>query len=155
MSQFRALTGSNDGQYRCTVCGSANVSIIRQDAQNPRCKCGACGFVFNGADSAAAQEAGALPSSSAETLNSTDEANREIEDDRTNTREYVSPRRVVTVVPRQPKYLFITKERKNCVQELVTEKEAKKTILRWEQKESKYEIYELVPKKFDVTVDLG
>ena len=68
MMQQARLLKNTDQAYVCTNCGADNVSIIREDKVNPRLKCNNCNFMFNGQDSKAAEEAGGIQASSAESL---------------------------------------------------------------------------------------
>lgn len=148
--------------YPCVNCGADDYTVIRQDASNPRLKCNRCKFTYNGADSLAAEEAGAIPTSSAETLASADEPLRE----HTSTNElqaaqpridvrderaaYASP--MVQKIPKSPAYVFISKRRDRV--EYATEKDVKAVALRWESEGPNYDVFALAPKKFEVTLEI-
>lgn len=162
------LLNRDDHEYKCVTCGSSNVSIVRQDKANPRCKCNKCGFLFNGVDAERAGEAGAIPESSAETLASTDEPKRETVEDKITAPVPLYPELVsvqksaqsLTIrnqpgLPRVPKYVFITKNRKLPQTEFTSDKDLKRTVFRWEHNELPYDVYELVPKKFDVELNIS
>lgn len=154
---------NTDKSYPCTNCGSENVSIVREDSQNPRLKCNTCNFMFNGQDSLAAKESGGLKGSSEEelalaaepeiyTIEEKPETWASVETPRTSTGEvsaklYTSSK----AIPRSPAYLFITKDRRT--QEIVSQKDFKKTVLRWETG-AKYDCYQLSPKQVGVKVEI-
>lgn len=152
---------NTDKSYPCTNCGSENVSIVREDSQNPRLKCNTCNFMFSGQDSIAAKESGGLKGSSEEDLAlASDPEVYTIEEKpeawspapRTPTGEvsaqlYTSPK----AIPRSPAYLFIAKDRMS--QEIVSLKDFKKTVLKWEQR-GKYDCYQLSAKQVGVKVEI-
>lgn len=150
------MISNTDKEYPCVNCGGTNVSIIRE-GHNPRLKCNACSFLFDGANSLAAQEADAIPESSPETLEAAFEPDREYaavidEPDKpviTNVSQV--PHKVP--IPKLPKYVFISKDRKYF--NFVTEKSLKSQALSWEASGRKYDLFELTAKKSVVKLDIS
>lgn len=154
------LTEAPPGEYKCTNCGSEDYAVVRQDASNPRLRCSKCNFVFAGADSLAAEEAGKIPSSSAESLAAAEEPERETAmgyDEHGNEvaiQGMSGPGVLKTVftreVPQRPAFVFISK---NGHSEFCTKKDVKSVALRWH--DTPHKAYELVPKKFQVNVGIS
>lgn len=155
---FNPIKGASDGKaYKCTMCGSASSTVIRQDKENPRLKCDSCSFVYNGRDSLEAQEAGTLTSSQ-ESVDGSEEPARETTDTTESPRRRMDKNLSTMLhpqigVPARPKYVFVSKNRKSPKVEFCGQVDVKKTALKWH--ETKYDVYELVPRKFEVRVDLG
>lgn len=163
MTNFKPINQDNT-VYPCVQCGSENVKIIRSDAQNPRCRCGSCGFVFNGADSLAAEKAGAIKASSAESLASAEEPTSKtyepgaIEEAEKTMTEYLQTPYATLVedaglrIPRTPSFVFLSKDRRRY--EFCTKKTLKRTAMKWELT-GPYDVFELAAKKFDLKFDIS
>lgn len=147
-----------DTPYQCTVCGNDDVTILRQDPKDPRLKCNACGFVFSGEDSLKAAAAGAIKASSPEALAAAVEPETETykptkaveiaeRNYQTDNKGYVQAK-----VPRTPKYVFMSKDRKQ--HSFCTERDFKKTVLVWEAK-GNYDVFELNSKTVEVNLNLS
>lgn len=148
-----ALVQATD--YRCTVCASYNISVIRQDAVNPKLKCNACKFTFNGKDSAAADAAGVIQPASPEVLATATEPEREVIPHGQSTAASVqhNGNGAVTLpaLPKMPSHLFIDKVRSNF--EVCSKRDFKKVAVRWSQGGS-FDIYELKKIQLKVKVDI-
>lgn len=142
----------------CTNCGQPG-NIIREGA-DPRLRCTNCGFSYNKSDSDAAVEAGAIPNE-APTL---DDPNPEATDPFASTGEGAEaesspslptgPPDIVhstSKFPRTPGYIFISKDRERF--EIVGKRDFRKAALWWAQGE-KYDLFELLPKKSSVKIDV-
>ena len=156
---------SLDKTYSCVQCGVDNNSVIQKDpkGKNHRLKCNSCGFLFNSQDADAAKEAGAIPSSSPETLAAASDPEVEIyaspKESKTSRfpSEPVGPKPkelavFANKIPRTPSFVFVSKDRSRA--EFCNFKEVKKVALKWEQW-GKYDVFELNPKQFDVKVDIS
>lgn len=164
--RFIEKENESGATYKCVSCGSENVRILREDATNPRCKCNGCGFTFNGADSLAAGEAGAIPDSSSDALAGAEEPERESVDvvadvwDQAGAdwrRQGIIPSERTGPqpgyrVPRSPSYVFIAKDGAGV--EFCTKKNVKQIALKWAQGKP-FNAYELSPKKFEVNLDIS
>lgn len=158
MSAVKPLNQTTDKEYPCTHCGSKSYTIVRQDDKNPRLKCASCNFIYSGEDSERALNSGEIPESSPETLAEAADAHREVAKDRPETERlqeaepFHSPPATDINIPRTPKFVFLSKDRKRS--EFSTQKDVKAVALRWEAQGINYEVYELTPKKFEVNVNI-
>lgn len=161
---FRLMGSESTETYACTSCGNGNYTVIRPDASNPRLKCSGCSFVYNGADSVAAQKAGAIGSSSESTLATAGEPERETLGERRVQIESQSVGASApalafehTNVPARAKYVFVAqrgaKAPTTAGVEFCTAKEVKRVALKWHGVHHK--VYELTPKSFDVKVEIN
>lgn len=144
------LISNTDKDYKCVQCGDGNISVIRADKENPRLKCNGCSFLFDANDALAAEKAGAIPSSSPETLAGAEDPTT-IEAHVNHVMDKVRETKAVRV-PRYPKYVLVTKDRSDYA--FTTQKDFKKVALTWESFGYKYDIFELTSKKLDVKVDI-
>jgi ribosomal protein S27AE len=163
MAQFKAITNT-DKDYPCTQCGSSSVSIIREDpaGHNPRLKCGSCGFMFNGADSAAAAEAGEIKASSADALANATEPERSVIAEHIKDQVQGRMNDIKTDInrpypvqgkydfPTRPAYMFIAKD--STQYEAVAKKDFKKAAIKWSV--IPHSCYELKKIALDVKVDV-
>lgn len=167
MAQFIKNT---DKSYPCTQCGVDSPSIIREDPKggsNPRLRCGACGFMYDGKDSLAATEAGAIKPSSEDSLAMASEPEestiespiQEAQREAANARRvqpgqtHYSPFNQVVVdpVPERPAYVFVSKDRKT--HEFCTKKDLHPTAIRWSVKP--HNVYELAKLNLNVKVEVA
>lgn len=161
------LLKNNDREYKCVTCGSDNVSVIREDKEDPRLKCNSCNFLFNASHATAASKAGAIPESSPESLAGAQEPET-IRHDPNSFSSDLAPlewgasgddsRRSfqfggnAKTVPKTPAYVFISKDR--LLTEFSSRKDVKSAALKWAQN-GPFDAFELVPKKFEVNLDIS
>lgn len=150
---MRAVMKRNtDKEYPCVNCGSINANIVRE-GDDPRLKCNDCGMMFNASASLEAKEADAIPDSAPqieeqEPVVNDPEPRRVQQSDLEALYESNKPKKI----PRYVDYVFISKDRKQY--EFISERDLKKTALKWESEGKKYELYELQSKKSSVKIDI-
>lgn len=154
MSAVRMMKNT-DKEYPCTNCGSINSNIVREGA-NPRLKCSDCNFMFNGSDSLAAKEAGAIPDGPPEIQEPfipepPVEAERSSADVPT-VNGGTGTGEASIKVPRTPSHVFIAKRRDKV--EFCTKKDLKRVAVKWQYENIPHDVFELLPKTIRAKVEI-
>lgn len=157
------IISNTDKIYPCVSCGSKSANIIREGSslQETRVKCNACSFMYSAADSKELEEKGGIPDGPPVIQKPVQPASRKRRDasEEVGLSSTLSDKGVdhepgsgQKVIPRTPSFVFLSSNR--SMVEFCTKRALKKTVLAWEHKGEKYDVFELAPKIVSAKIEV-
>lgn len=148
------IVSNTDKTFHCIQCGSTATSIVRE-SPDPRLKCNDCNFLFNGSDSKAAEEAGAIPNGPPKLQESVlpKTPRSESQGKETQPSVNVSENRSTELsIPRTPSYVFISKKRDAV--EFCNKKDLKRVAVKWQYENIPHDVFELSAKLIRAKIEI-
>lgn len=156
------IISNTEKVYACIFCGSRSANIVREASslEATKVKCNQCSAVYTASDSKELEERGGLPDGLPdipEAVHTGDIGRRDgveidaRENDLPVSGDPIAPLKQSSL-PKTPSFVFISKDRTTT--EFCTKRELKRTVLAWTHLGTKFDVYELHPKKISAKIDI-